>query len=129
MEAHPHHQAAREWFDALENEDTTEFCRMTQNSFLRLLTTRLTANYEPLKNNEAVRHYLKLQTDFAVRFVAEPQGMEDIWLKWSAGREVAPKIWMDAYLAAFAFTGKMRLVTFEAGLTKYQSKGLDVLLL
>ena len=39
----------------------------------------------------------------------------------------SPKLWMDAYLAAFALTGGYRMVTTDTAFRQFQ--GLDVLVL
>jgi hypothetical protein len=38
-EGHDHHEVARKWFEALDLDDRVCFCRFTQISLLRLLTT------------------------------------------------------------------------------------------
>jgi predicted nucleic acid-binding protein len=48
VDVHPHHQTARNWFAALGPADTAELCRITQSSFLRLLTTRIAEHYTPI---------------------------------------------------------------------------------
>jgi toxin-antitoxin system PIN domain toxin len=129
IEAHRHHQPAREWFDALGEGDTAEFCRMSQNSYLRLLTTRVAENYIPITNHQARQVYRRLLGDSVVRLAAEPPDLEAHWLAWADAPTAATKLWMDAYLAAFAFAAGMQLVTFDGGFEKYRSKGLDLLLL
>ncbi len=42
--------------------------------------------------------------------------------KWAA-----PKIWMDAYLAALAFCAGIRFVTFDKGFKKYADLDLVIL--
>ena len=41
----------------------------------------------------------------------------------------SPKVWMDAYLAAFAIAGRLRLVTLDRDFKSYVSHGLDLSLL
>ena len=36
---HPHHAAVRQAFEALDSAHPAAFCRVTQSSFLRLITT------------------------------------------------------------------------------------------
>jgi len=42
-------------------------------------------------------------------------------------RNALPKVWMDAFLAAFAMTGGYQLVTTDRAFKQF--KGLDVLVL
>ncbi|MCP5550400.1 MAG: hypothetical protein H7A53_05870 [Akkermansiaceae bacterium] len=52
-----------------------------------------------------------------------------MWLQLAEHDSPAPKLWMDAWLAAFAIRGRMRLVTFDEGFERYRSEGLDLLVL
>ena len=38
MDRHAHHQAALAWFHEVPDDGSACFCRMKQNSFLRLVT-------------------------------------------------------------------------------------------
>ena len=62
-------------------------------------------------------------------FETEPDGLDDIWLKLSETHTPSPKIWMDAYLAAFAISGGIRLVTLNKDFKNFEPMGLNVLLL
>lgn len=56
-----------------------------------------------------------------VELWSEPAGIESIFLRNSNAEEHSPKRWTDAYLAAFAETAGLTLVTFDkalAGKTK-----------
>lgn len=41
----------------------------------------------------------------------------------------SPKVWMDAYLAAFAITSGLRFVTFDRDFQKFRTQGLDLVIL
>ena len=60
LSKHTHHSAARAWLDREDESDSLGFCRSTQQSFLRLLTTTdvmsLYGN-TPLTNKEAWATY------------------------------------------------------------------------
>ncbi len=129
IDVHPHHREAREWFDSLSDGDTAEFCRMSQNSFLRLVTTRVAENYVPVSNLNAVAVYRRLCKDSAVRLAAEPEGLEADWMRLAGVGQAAPKCWMDAYLAAFALRSGMRFVSLDGDFGQYTKAGLDLLLL
>lgn len=67
--------------------------------------------------------------DDAIEFEREPELIESTWRTLSDTQTSSPKVWMDAYLAAFAITGNLRLVTFDKDFRKFTSQGLDLLLL
>ena len=126
---HVHHGITSTWFAALEETDTAMFCRATRISFLRLLTQKIAPDYIPLSNREAWGALDQLMEDDATGFATEAEGLEQVWRELAEGDKPAPKLWMDAYLAAFAITSGMRLVTFDKDFRGFESHGLDLGLL
>ena len=124
---HSHQPPAAAWFQSLGAGDTAEFCRATQTSFLRLLTTPAIVGRHTLSNDDARACYRLLAADPFVAVCAKPAGLESRWHQFAENPQPAPKRWMDAYLAAFAIDAGLRLVTFDQGFRSYQ--GLDVMLL
>jgi uncharacterized protein len=129
VEQHVHHGLALSWFGALAGADTALFCRATRISFLRLLTQKIAADFVPLTNREAWGVLDELMTDDATGFEGEPPGLEFVWRQLADGDSSSPKLWMDAYLAAFAIVGGLRMVTFDKDFQNFESHGLDLLLL
>jgi uncharacterized protein len=129
---HLFHRAASDWFAGRSAESSALFCRSTQQSFLRLLTTEAaTRQYDipPLTNAGAWKIYEGLISQTRVKWAAEPEAgkLESLW-KRLAGRETpSPKVWMDAYLAAFAMAGGHQFVTTDRAFTRFD--GLDLILL
>ena len=129
LSKHAFHAAARTWL-AERGRQEALFCRSTQQSFLRLLTTRaVLAPYRipPLSNQAAWSVYDGLLADDRISWIEEPSGLEAIWKKFAGGSKASPKLWMDAYLAAFAMAGGHQLVTTDKAFKQF--KGLDLLLL
>jgi toxin-antitoxin system PIN domain toxin len=126
---HAHHPHAAAWFSGLKPADTAVFCRATKVSFLRLLTQKIAPGYTPLSNAEAWNVFDRLNLDDAVVFMDEPPGLDTVWRKHSGLQTASPKRWMDAYLAAFAITAGMRLVTLDKDFQGYTAGSLDLLLL
>jgi toxin-antitoxin system PIN domain toxin len=127
---HPHHALAVRWMEALPVGATAHFCRATQQAYLRLLTVEPMLKAEVRSNEEALEAWKKLRTDSRVGFVAhEPEGLEARWFELAQHCAPAPKRWMDAYLAAFAISAKMRFVTFDGGFAQFVPAGLDLVLL
>ena len=129
VEQHVHHSRTVMWFGALTAADTALFCRSTRISFLRLLTQKIAVDYVPLTNREAWAALDQLMADDATGFETEPHGLDLVWRQMADGTIASPKLWMDAYLAAFAIAGGLRMVTLDKDFRNFESHGLDLLLL
>jgi toxin-antitoxin system PIN domain toxin len=131
LSGHVHHAVARRWLDAVDERSSILFCRATQQSFLRLLTNAsVLAPYgnPPLPNDEAWAAYEALLADDRIVLRAEePVGLERRWKELSLRPSASPKLWMDAYLAAFALADGCRMVTTDSAYQQFS--GLDLLLL
>jgi predicted nucleic acid-binding protein len=57
----------------------------------------------------------------------EPGGLEPRWKELARRDDASPKLWTDAYLAAFALAAGCRMVTTDADYRQFA--GLDLLLL
>jgi toxin-antitoxin system PIN domain toxin len=128
---HVHNLPARNWFDRVEEAESVVFCRATQQSLLRLLTTpAVFAPYgnSPLTNGEAWTVVDALMDDGRLAFRPdEPEGLGRIWQEFAVRPTASPKLWMDAYLAAFARASQMQLVTADSAFRQFE--GLDLHLL
>lgn len=113
----------------LSEVDTALFCRATRISFLRLLTQKIAPDYQPLSNREAWLALDRLMEDEATGFETEPAGLDLVWRNLSETQTSSPKVWMDAYLAAFAISGGMRLATLDKDFRNFEAKDLDLLVL
>ena len=103
LSKHTHQAAARAWLDNESEPDSVCFCRSTQQSFLRLLTTAGVMSVygnAPLSNTEAWAAYESFIADDRIIFQSEPPGLSAMWKKLAVRRTSSPKLWMDAYLAA-----------------------------
>lgn len=129
LSKHEFHAAARNWL-ARQGPGEALFCRATHQTFLRLLTTKaVLAPYRtpPLSNKAAWSVYESLRADERIGWADEPDGLESAWKKFAGVSSASPKLWMDAYLAAFADAGGHELVTTDKAFKQF--KGLQVLLL
>lgn len=81
----------------------------------------------PLTNAGAWELVKRICADPRCRYVEEPLTTEERWKCYAARETALPKIWMDAYLAAFSVAGDYSFVTFDRGFLQF--KGLDVILL
>lgn len=112
-ERHVHHVAARQWFHNLESEARVCFCRFTQLSLLRLLTTEAVMGDEVLSQAGAWDAYDGWIENGKVVLLEEPSAIERTFRSLTQELRPSPKNWADSYLAAFATVSGLRLVTFD----------------
>jgi toxin-antitoxin system PIN domain toxin len=126
FESHFHHQAAQGWFDTLAS-DGCSFCRLTQQGFLRLATNPKTFGSEAVPLSDAWRMYDEFVNDPRVSFSAEPAGIEPLWRGYSKSRSYSPKVWNDAFLAAFAEAAGYELISFDRGFAQFTAVKCTIL--
>lgn len=122
---HIHSEKAREWFDR-EADAQLFFCRFTQITVLRLLTTEAILGKDTLSMSSAWNVWDKVSSDTRISLLAEPEGLDAHFRSRSRLSTASPKVWADAYLLAFASAAGLRLVTFDRAL---KARGVDVLVL
>lgn len=64
-----------------------------------------------------------------VREAVEPPATLSLFKRLADRETASPKIWMDAYLAAFAISGGFTLVTLDSDFSQYEAQGLSLQLL
>jgi uncharacterized protein len=121
---HVHHQRARRyWYE--ESGDRLAFCRVTALGFLRLSTNASAMGGQPLTVPQAWQAYQAFRGLPEVLLADDPEDC-DTWLeRWALGGHPTPRQWTDAYLAAFARAGGLRIVSFDGDFTHFD--GLDLL--
>jgi len=122
---HVHSEKARLWFEEA-SEEQFFFCRFTQLTVLRLLTTEKIMGTDAKTMSEAWGLWDRIWADSRIAFLPEPDGLEKDFRTRSRLPSRSPKVWADAYLLAFASVAGLKLVTFDRGL---KSGGAEVLLL
>jgi toxin-antitoxin system PIN domain toxin len=123
---HVHHPDAITWLES-QNELSVVICRNTQLSLLRLLTNASVMGQDVCKLKQAWKIYDTLMGDERFDFSTEPMELEQYLRRYTAGEQVSPKLWQDAYLAAFARATKFHLVTFDGGFQQYEGLRLTIL--
>lgn len=129
LQAHPLHASALGWFEKAA-PGSVHFCRYTQQGTLRLLTTAaLTAplGLKPLTNAAAIKSMAAMLQDERILFAEEPKGLFGTWMRFAEHPAPSPKLWMDAYLAAFAHSGGYALVTNDKGLKQFGGVAVELL--
>ena len=130
--SHPYHSTARREFDTADSARPAVFCRATQQAFLRILTTpAIQKIYSSgvITNDEAWGKWELLIALPQVVWLDEPHGLETLWQQYARLSSASPKVWMDAYLAAFAVAGGFRMATLDRDFKRFEPHGLDLLLL
>ncbi len=83
---------------------------------LRLLTTFGAMNGKPLQMRQAWRVYDEFLSDERVVFAPESAGVEARFRLVAKKASASPKLWIDAYLLAFAAEAGSKVVTFDEAL-------------
>jgi uncharacterized protein len=124
---HGHHDAATEWLEA--KDDSLVFCRLTQLGLLRLLTNEQVMAEDVLTQRKAWDAYRRWFDDERVSFHDEPDAarLESTFEELSTRSRTSTKLWTDAYLAAFARTAGLTLVTFDRALRTMPSVSVELL--
>lgn len=113
---HRHHRSALGWFNALNPESILVFNRHTQLGFLRLFSTESVMQANTLTQRQCWELYMKWITGGRAEFWSEPPGIDRAFQQITMSDQRAPKVWADLYLAAFAETASLTLVTFDKAL-------------
>ena len=126
FDTHAHHPAALTWINGLSAQ-TACFCRLTQQGFLRLANNPKAFPNDAVATTTAWQLYDTTLSDPRVAFVEEPTGLEITWRRLTLGRAFSPRLWNDAYLAAFANVGGYEIVTFDQGFKQFTGVSATVL--
>ncbi|MDP0498638.1 MAG: PIN domain-containing protein [Verrucomicrobiota bacterium JB022] len=129
---HPLHAESKHVIAEIGQDAQAMFCRSTQQSYLRLLTTsNIFRHYglEAMTNRLAIEAYATLCKLPGVGFQPEPAGIEPQWHKLAKLDTPSPKVWMDAYLAAFAIQAGLQFVTNDRDFRRFVDYGLRLRLL
>ena len=122
---HVHSERAQLWFEQA-GEEQFFFCRFTQVTVLRLLTTDQVMGKDARTMSEAWSLWDRIWADTRIVFLPEPDDIKREFRSRSRLSSRSPKVWADAYLLAFAAVAGLKLVTFDRAL---KSHGVDVLIL
>jgi uncharacterized protein len=120
---HIHSERALQWFEQ-SSEQQFFFCRFTQLTVLRLLTTEQILGKDAKTMADAWALWDQIWADSRIAYLVEPEGFEAEFRSRSRLASRSPKVWADAYLLSFAATTGVRLVTFDRAL---RSRGVDIL--
>jgi toxin-antitoxin system PIN domain toxin len=123
---HIHSRSAVEWYSAQDTSSALVFCRNTQLGLFRLLSAVVVMEEEVLSQPQCWQIFDRWIDSGQATFAQEPLGMESVLRANTRLSSPSPKAWADAYLAAFAETAGLTLVTFDRALAG-QAKGAILL--
>jgi uncharacterized protein len=123
---HVHHPAARAYWSE-QRAPEMAFCRVTMLALLRLLAHPQVMSGLPFTHAEAWAIYRTYRNLPIVRFLAEGQDLESFFAAFSADPTLPHRHWTDAYLAAFAVSREVRLVTFDEDFLRFPNLDLVIL--
>ena len=128
VDNHVHYERARRyWREEGARAPAVHFCRVTMLGLLRLLTQPKLMGPSVCSPEDAAGRYQALRALPEVRLAPEPSKCEETLLAYARAPRFVPRLWTDAYLAAFARCAGLRLVTFDADFARFD--GLDFMAL
>ncbi len=128
LDLHVYHARSSAWIQ--QRGVHAVFCRASQQGLFRLLTTGVVMErygVSPLPNKDAWAVFDAYLADPRITYCDEPEGLQSIWRQFASQGTSSPKLWMDAYLAAYAVAGGYRLVTTDKAFRQW--KKLDLLVI
>lgn len=130
--SHPHAAIALRHFAQRDAENPAVFCRATQQSFLRLVTTSAIQQAYGSGVITNVVAWSKAQGLLElpqIQWRNEPEALTELWGNLAGLDSASPKVWMDAYLAVFAILHEIEFVTLDRDFKRFETAGLKLRLL
>jgi toxin-antitoxin system PIN domain toxin len=116
--AHPHHARAKGYWSTQGAADRA-FCRTTWLALPRLLSEPRVFGSDALDGPAAWHILEQWMSRPEVRYLHEPDGIEELMRHWALSLDIRGGDWTGAYLAAFATANGCRVVSFDAGFARY----------
>jgi toxin-antitoxin system PIN domain toxin len=124
---HAAHAAAVRWLDGVPAGGAI-ICRVAQTGLLRLLNNPAVMGEDVLDTTACWELWRRLLEDERVRFApAEPPGLDAAFARFTSGKAFTPRLWTDAYLAAYAQASGLTLVTFDRGFRQFDGLACHVI--
>ena len=123
-QVHRHHLNVVQWFRSLDTDSKLIFCRHTQIGMFRLLTTQAVMGDEVLTQKQCWAIYAHWIDGGRATLLADPASTDEGFEALASADLPSPKVWADAYLAAFAVSSDLTLVTFDKALAQKASRAV-----
>jgi len=114
---HVHHPLAKAYW-ARNGAGQIAFCRITMLGFLRIATNSK-AVAAPKTNREAWTVYQQFIAFPNIQLLDEPPGTDAYFQSLTTQSPLPHRLWTDAYLAAFAIAGGLRLVSLDTDFARF----------
>jgi uncharacterized protein len=114
---HPHHESTQVYWHKLAAERIW-FCRVTMLGLVRLLAQPKVMGRAALRLEQAFDAYRRFSELPEVGMQPEPVDCE-AQLRRLLKPDTPARLWTDAYLAAFAASAGLRLVTFDRDFARF----------
>ncbi len=120
---HEHHAVATAHLEETRIAGDFVICRLAALGLMRLLNNPMVMGQDACMGERAWVVYDRMMSDPRFVFRPEPPTLETRLREFTCGFSFSPKLWQDAYLAAFAREAGLRMVTFDKGFRQFE--GLD----
>jgi len=121
---HAQHAAARQYWNR-QRAAQVVFCRVTMLGLLRTSSNAKAMHGQPFSNAEAWAIYQTFQGMPDCELWPDPPRLETAFASLTLDASLPHRLWTDAYLAAFAIAGGLRLVSFDTDFQRFA--GLELL--
>ena len=121
---HAQHAAAREYWNK-QRATQVVFCRVTMLGLLRISSNAKAMHGQQFSNAEAWAIYQTYRGMPDCELRPDPPHLETAFAALTLDASLPHRLWTDAYLAAFAIAGAIRLVSFDGDFQRFP--GLDLL--
>lgn len=123
-----HEQSARaaRWLEDRKPAPSIGLCHVTQIGLLRVLTNRSWLKSEVRSAAEVWSAWDALLADDRFVFLAEPSRLDREWRRLTGSLATGKMVETDSYLAAFARSARLTLLTFDAGVRRFPGLAVEV---
>ena len=127
VQGHAAYETAKRWWDE-QPDGTVGTCLITRLAVLRLLTNRVAMNGAPVRPEEAIGAWGRLNNDPRSFYIDSPPAEHESRLvSLVTSREPTPSLWADAWLAALALSLDYEFTTFDRGFKSLRGLKLRLL--
>jgi hypothetical protein len=126
-DGHAQHRSAMDWLGEVTTLAHVIVCRNTQLGLLRLINNPAVMLADVRDTRAAWRVYDAMMTDDRFSFLGEPSRLDDVLRTLTTAQNFSPKLWADAYLAAFAISANLDLVTFDQAFKQFKNLRVTIL--
>ena len=118
---HPHHAAARRYWETNDAGCRRMFCRTTMLGVVRLLCERRLMGPAVKTLPQAWSIYRQLRESADVGFQSDRETADKTLAQWldTPAAPIPGRLWTDAWLAALAESSGLRLVSFDSDIKRF----------